>query len=161
MLQTISRNKMDHHPNLAQSQRPMILLHTHQWGIKKMYYFHNEAFQGKQSIYQADPKMVREQEKESGPQFLLQLDCVTRLKVSAWQKPTVSDLLVLNVGAFRFSYQLTQIWGRKQRGSVEFYKILAQIGGGLFVTHGKHPGKTLLKVTQEEVGSLITIVALK
>ena len=49
----------------------------------------------------------------------------------------------------------------KEGGSVEFYKILAQIGGSLFVTPGKRPGKALLKVTQEEVGSLITIVALK
>lgn len=49
----------------------------------------------------------------------------------------------------------------KEGGSVEFYEILAQIGGSLFVTHGKHPGKALLKVIQEEVGSLITIVALK
>ena len=86
---------------------------------------------------------------------------MTRLKVSALQKPTVLYLLVLNAGAFRFSYQLTQIWVRKQRGSVEFYKVLAQIGVSFFVTHGQHPGKTLFKVTQEEVGSLITIVELK
>ena len=45
----------------------------------------------------------------------------------------------------------------EEGGSVEFYKILAQIGVSLFLTPGKHPGKALLKVPQEEVGSLTTI----